>query len=177
MVTPNPEPPPFYGAPVPPPAYMPPPARRPNRLPWIIAGVVLLLFLCVGGSVAVVSMVSAFQGLEKENQATLALIEQFMQAGEQNDPQAGYALFAPGYNVTLDNISTLYQTRRDLFDGYQAVHGGDYRITTTSSGTYANIGGTVSYSKHANAPFTATLVKVNGHWALTSMQFQEGVGK
>jgi hypothetical protein len=137
---------------------------------------VLLLLACISLSLLLVNVVGVFTNLDKENKATLALLEQFMEAGEQNNPQAGYALFSAGAGVTLNNISTLYQTRRDLFDGYEAVHGGNYRINTFNGTTSASIAGRISYKKRADAPFTASLVRVNGHWELVSMQFQEGVG-
>ncbi len=125
---------------------------------------------------------NAFGGLpyqldEEQNvRDAVEVFGDFMAAGELEDASAAEDLVARSSDdadLTGDGISSLFETRPELFDGYAAVSRETFGIglKTTPLGTRAHVGGEVSYDGRANRPFEAELVKRNNDWRLTEVAF------
>ena len=110
-------------------------------------------------------------------EAVVAVVEQFMNAGVQRDvPTAQRAVSSATTTLTSDVLTTLFQTRRDLFDMYQSITGKTYGVglSTDWRGTQAQIGGSISYQNGTTRPFEAQLLKRNNRWQLVTITLDGG---
>lgn len=116
-----------------------------------------------------------YQGAEEQNvRAVVGVVEQFMAAGAQDDPSVGYQLVsAVSPALSADGIAMLFQTKRDLFDGYTAIGQNPYGISlrTSWNGTRAMLNGVASYNGRSDVPVRAELIKFNNQWRLTTINF------
>ncbi len=171
------QPPPQYGGQQPPPQYGGPPQyppqpqyggyppqpkrRSPLKIILIIAGV--LLVLCVAGFVGI------FVWGKGEIDGAKASVDKMMQAGKNNDPAAGFALFsqiAIDQGTTQEDVAAFFDNRQ-LFDGYESIElGNNFSVNASSdTGTIASMSGNVNYAG-GSGTFTATLSKENGTWKI-----------
>lgn len=116
-----------------------------------------------------------YQGAEEQNvRAVVGVVEQFMAAGKQRDAAAGrQVVSALSPALSAAEITTLFETRRDLFDRYSAVGQEMYGVTldTNWDGTRALLEGKVSYDGRPATPVRAELIKRNNQWRLTTIRF------
>lgn len=116
-----------------------------------------------------------YQGAEEQNvRAVVGVVEQFMAAGAQNDASAGYQLVSVASPaLSADEIAMLFQTQRNLFDGYTAIEQNKYGVSlrTSWNGTRALLDGVASYNGQPDVPVRAELIKLNNQWRLTTINF------
>lgn len=114
-----------------------------------------------------------YQGAEEQNvRAVVGVVEQFMAAGAQGDASAGYQLVSVASPaLSADGIATLFQTQRDLFDGYTTIGQNMYGVSlrTSWNGTRALLEGVASYNGRPDLPVRAELIKLNNQWRLTTV--------
>lgn len=111
-------------------------------------------------------------------EAIVAVVEHVMEAGVQRDVPAAQQLVArSSATLTPNALAALFQTQRDLFDGYQSITQERYGVGLSIGwrGTHATIGGNISYEGRTNVPFKAQLVKRNNQWRLITITFGEDV--
>jgi hypothetical protein len=156
------------------------PPRRRSWLPFIIIGVLLSIFMCIGFVVLIgLGGFNMVQMIQRDQAATQLIIDQFVAAGAQNDPATGRALFAQqaqAGEISLERIATLFNDQREYFDGYQSGETTSINITNGTQGTIARTQGTLTYSARTPVSFQATLVKEADQWRLLSIFFFEEVG-
>lgn len=116
-----------------------------------------------------------YQGAEEQNvRAVVGVVEQFMAAGAQGDASAGYQLVSVvSPALSADGIAMLFQTQRNLFDGYTAIEQNKYGVSlrTSWNGTRALLDGVASYNGQPDVPVRAELIKLNNQWRLTTINF------
>ncbi len=161
------------------PAGAPRVRRRMNPVLWIV-GSALVFVLCCGGVGVFIATngVQLFRGLSQDSATTATIVDRFMRAGMNNDPQAAFALFSPiATTATLSSTATLFSTRRDYFSGYTATKIDNFRENSGTNGTTVYTDGTISYSTRGDVGFTAQFIKDHNQWKLISLQLSEGLGK
>ena len=156
----------------------PAPARPRTRLWWGIGGLVVLLVVCCAGTAAfaLTQGILGIKSVAGDAGAANAVVVQFMAAGAMDDPQSGYALFAPTATTTQRDVATLFSSHPDYFQGYTGLQQDSFNIFSGTGGTTATIGGRVTYTGRAAMGYTAHLIKTGGQWRLVSVQLAEGVG-
>ena len=148
-----------------------------NRVLVVLLGGLLLC--CAAGAVLFIVVVPLFRSLVQDRMVTVAVLDQFMRSGQQQDAQAGFRLFAIGVPQTLISvtaISSLFHDQQDLFNSYQSLRVENFRVTTDSRGITALLVGTVVYTNHADVTYNAYFLKQNNTWKLLSVEFPPGAG-
>jgi hypothetical protein len=118
-----------------------------------------------------------YQLAEQQNvEEIVATVDHFMRAGANNDVLASeqhIATSEPSSALSSKRIAALFQTRRDLFDGYARINQERYgtALETGWWGTRGRIGGAVTYQDGTRRPFQAELVKRNNQWKLVAISF------
>jgi hypothetical protein len=148
-----------------------------RRWLWIIIGLAALAVVGVACIAAVVfGGVTAFQRSQREADAALAVIKEFMAAGAQEDAAAGVALFDPSASVTRERVAQLFAERRDVFQGSPEVAQESFTIYRGTNGITAALQGAITYPNQPAKRFAAQLRQTEGRWRLTSIQFADSLG-
>lgn len=135
----------------------------------------LLVLLCAAGGYFI------FNKGKAELQSSIEVVDQFMQAGKNNDPTAGMRFFAQAardQGVTENDIATFFAQNPQLFEGYQSVEldlskGFNFNANA-ANGTRAEINGKVAYSQGPEGTFYAELIKEDGTWKLMFINVKRG---
>lgn len=151
-----------------------PPRRSRAWIFWAAGALALVLVACcaIGG----LGGFRLFQTVQGETDQAILTIDQFMRAGEKRDIPAALQLFAPSAAVSNADLSRLFEERADAFAGFTEARQTGFNIQSGTTGTTAQISGTLSYTAHADRSFSATLRKEQGQWKLVSIEFSDGIG-
>ncbi|HEY1012365.1 MAG TPA: hypothetical protein VGE07_06625 [Herpetosiphonaceae bacterium] len=144
--------------------------RGRSTLKWIVLsffGVALLA--CVGFGVFFYSFFGDFiASTQADIDSAELVIDQFMRAGEANNPRAGALLAEPTFSQA--KITQLF-TQRNLFTDYQgasiSLNGMNYQAGNATATLSAS--GELSYSSGAGGTFRALLRKQRGVWKIQSL--------
>ena len=149
-------------------------SRSQRTLVMVVSALALVLLLCIGLGVFVLSR--NLVGVSKAQADISPLLDTFMQAMVAHDTDRAYQLFSTRaqHHIALRDIEALHTgANYVLFDGYQSLS-----TTTTSISTIANtdptipqgivatVSGTVLYAGDIHGTFQATLEKEQDTWRL-----------
>ena len=141
-----------------------------KRLLKVLSYFILILALLGGCTVPP-------RDIDHDQVTVIAVFDQFMQAGERNDPRAGIELVSvtpPAPELTPEQVTTLFRNRRDLIEGYQSLDRdvSNIGLSAEGFGMRAMIRGKVSYTGRRSVPYTVRLVKRADEWKLGQVQFR-----
>ncbi len=149
--------------------------RKPNRRPWIIAGIATgVLVLCAVACAAILA--TGYIRVITETPAVQSKLDVFMRDMEAKDAKGAFALFSPRAQrvmprAQLDKL--LEGNNYVLFDGYGSLSIDSLNISLSVNpdpdvpqGTVAEVTGTIAYDDGSTGTLTATLEKVNGTWMI-----------
>lgn len=155
-------PPPQYGQQMPY-GYPPPPRKSGCGKVALIIAVALVLVCAIAGFV----IFRVGKGLIDDVQKPVTA---FMEAGKNNDVQAGLSLFTAGSGVTEGDIEALF-SNRDFFEDYTSISlNGASANAETGKQTNATITGKVTYTDGSTKDFDAVL-DYDTDWKLNGFHF------
>jgi hypothetical protein len=136
---------------------------------FLLLGVLGLTFLCAALVAGLV--IKNLSDLPANMGSSQSLVDQFMQAGVEQDANAAFVLFSDRgqLKMPLTRIETLFSNaNRDLFIGYRNLQVTSYNIHTGSGddpfsdlnlpdGTFIILRGTIHYNDDVDSTFSAVL--------------------
>jgi hypothetical protein len=153
-----------------------PPSQAPAKR-GINKGILVAGGLALGGLATIFICVTAVivwgvnQGAA-DKAGMLAVTDQFMRAGKDNDPDTALTYFAPaGLDTPIPSREKIVQlfSNRNLFDTYQkVVYAGKFHITTSSG----SIDGHIHYDSGPVGFFSAKYAKDGNGWLLVDITIQ-----
>jgi tetratricopeptide (TPR) repeat protein len=119
--------------------------------------------------------------LAKDQAAVASVIDQFMQAGARNDPQAGYDLFSPVVSGTVGiaDVTSFFSTHREYFNNYKSVELGiasvvtNMNLTGRTAKTSASADTAVTFQQGLPIGLIVHLIKEGDQWKLISIHFPQ----
>lgn len=156
--------------------YVPPQQQNSSRT-WLFVLIgVLVACLCCVAIVVVVALAGGFgalglvTGLVSEAQSMSAPVDGYMHAMSNGDAETARTYFAPGVNVSSARLQEqLSGANFALYEKYESISVNSFHIDTKTSGTTAEISGTVKYTDGSTGTFDVTLKKDGDDWKLNRM--------
>ena len=144
--------------------------KKSRRGCWIALGIVgLLVVLCVGGTFAL-----GYWGLSQV-EGVQAVVDDFMEAGKNNDPDAALALFsdtAISQGTNVEQIQELFN-ERGLFEDYESTSFQNTNFSSnTEEGTVLRLAGPINYASGADGEYEASLEQEGDQWKIVRIDLR-----
>lgn len=156
-----------------------PSMKRPNQ-GRLIAGAsitALAIVVCVIG-LGIIG-IRLIQQAQREADAIVQVVQQFIEAGRRNDPATGIMLFTTdnsGNKVSEADIKQLFVQRSEVFTNVVDVRREGFHIYQGTHGISATLKGTITYRDQPVRHYTAQLRQIDGVWRLTRLDLADRIG-